>query len=368
MYPELPLNEITVTLIERYTKEHLGFEFDCPISRNQINQNNALKKLLSFVRTGVVPDKIEPTSNPKTTAFKTALSNYTIKLRERGLKESSIHTNIVPVKMLLSSFEKHNVTFDTMDPSMIQRFTNETWKGQSKSGCAQKIRMFLEFAFENKLITFSAYRVFPVIKTVSPKLLCAFKKDEVIAMIEEMKKDINKPHGLRNLLAMLLLIRVGLRIGDLVSLKYSDIDFEQKYIKKTMNKTGKLLNVPLADDVIKGLRDYANFLGLGEAHLCSDHFIFFKDVVESEEHIKERVIAYVIRHYALKIGLDPKTRHLGPHALRHLFGTALLETGKSYEIVKELFGHSDTITTQIYAQTDYDHLALLTLEPEYDTL
>ena len=61
-----------------------------------------------------------------------------------------------------------------------------------------------------------------------------------------------------------------------------------------------------------------------------------------------------IKKYAQKAGIDA---HVKPHAMRHSFATHMLRNGANLFSIKEMLGHSDLSTTQIYTQLVRDDIA-----------
>lgn len=154
--------------------------------------------------------------------------------------------------------------------------------------------------------------------------------------------DVTKDLGLRDKAMLELLYASGLRVSELLSLRFKDIDLENRLLD-VHGKGSKERIVPysrFADDYLRKYLDGprkrnkgkdASYLFLGRDGKPLSRIAFFK----------------VVRKYASKAGIE---KPVSPHSLRHSFATHLLERGADLRTVQELLGHSKITTTQIYTE------------------
>ena len=160
------------------------------------------------------------------------------------------------------------------------------------------------------------------------------KKDE----IEYLLKNSN---GLYPILYTLL--KTGFRKGELINLRWEDIDFQRKCItieskENWYTKTGNSREIPVDDDLLTVL---------GKLPKASDYVFLNTNGEKYAYHLNERV-----KRLAKRIGLNGLTLH----TLRHTFISHLVMSGVDLVTVKELAGHSNIKTTMRYAHLAPEHL------------
>ena len=161
--------------------------------------------------------------------------------------------------------------------------------------------------------------------------------------------NMEDPLGQRNRLILEMLYATGIRVGELVKIKISDIDTFNRIISITGkgNKMrnviygdycGDIMNIYLKDSYLKLLKNQE-----------SDYLI----LNHRGGNITERAIRYIINDI---IDLSSLKKHVSPHTLRHTFATHMLESGADLLTVQELLGHESLSTTQIYTHITNEHL------------
>jgi integrase/recombinase XerC len=158
----------------------------------------------------------------------------------------------------------------------------------------------------------------------------------------------NGPLALRDKAIMELFYSSGLRLSELASLRWDQVDVASGLITVT-GKGNKTRVVPLGRYAAAALaawnRVRGQFAGFDEA--C----IF---VSNRGAPISPRTIQSRIRYWARRQGLPQRVY---PHLLRHSFASHLLESSGDLRAVQELLGHADISTTQVYTHLDFQHLA-----------
>lgn len=160
----------------------------------------------------------------------------------------------------------------------------------------------------------------------------------------------------RNRCILELLYSTGLRISELTSLKLSNINLDDCFVK-VMGKGSKERIVPLSDIAVDYLREYiANVRPkMLKNRMCDDLFL--------NNHglgLTRQAVFKMIKKRGEEVGLK---KNISPHTLRHSFATHLLQNGADIRFIQELLGHSDVGTTEIYT-----HIANETLKESYDAL
>lgn len=154
------------------------------------------------------------------------------------------------------------------------------------------------------------------------------------------------------LYGILLLLYTGLRIGELLALKWSDIDFRRNVLTVTKSchdsyQNGayvKVIDTPKTDTSEREIplpKQLIPYLKQLKKQNCSGYVIEGKDGKLVSMRSYEATFGIILQ----KLDLP----HAGPHALRHTFATRALECGMDVKTLSELLGHSDvSVTLRIY--------------------
>jgi site-specific recombinase XerD len=169
-------------------------------------------------------------------------------------------------------------------------------------------------------------------------------------------EDLNRLLGAvcrsRDRAMILLLLRTGMRIGELLNTRVADIDFrEQKILIFLAEKTAVGRVVYYSDDAHKALMDW-----LRRRDPLKD-FLFYG---QGREHLSYEAARMVFMKYLQMAGLEHSGYTL--HCLRHTFATDLLNAGMRLECLQVLLGHTNLEVTRRYAR-----LSDQTREEEYFT-
>jgi site-specific recombinase XerD len=169
------------------------------------------------------------------------------------------------------------------------------------------------------------------------KLPIVLNKEEIKKMIEATKNPKHK-------LVLMLLYYAGLRLSEVVSLKWEDIDFEREliHIKKAKGEKERVvfLHSKLKETLLIHRKNYGLILISGR-----------------NKKYSKRTVQQIVKNAVRKVGISKKVT---PHTLRHSFATHLLEAGADIRYIQQLLGHKNLQTTQIYthvANRDIKRLA-----------
>lgn len=176
----------------------------------------------------------------------------------------------------------------------------------------------------------------PKLRRNVPEILSA---QEVVALLDAPPKDT--PEGMRDRAMLELMYASGLRVSELCALKESDI-FANEHIMRITGKGAKTRLVPVGDYALNAIARYKQIRRelLGDNRECAELF-----VTRRGEKLSRKTFWYNIKKYALVAGIE---KNVKPHILRHSFATHLLQNGANLMAIREMLGHSDLSTTQIY--------------------
>lgn len=171
---------------------------------------------------------------------------------------------------------------------------------------------------------------------------------EVDAVIESI--DPTTMLGVRNRAIIEMLYSCGLRVSELVELRFEDIDTEERLVR-VVGKGDKQRFVPLGDMALQRLEAYMSYRVEMEASDRKSASVVFLN--RRGQKLTRVMIFTMIRKAVAAAGID---KAVSPHSFRHSFATHLLMGGADIRQVQVLLGHSDITTTEIYTHLDYDHL------------
>ena len=166
----------------------------------------------------------------------------------------------------------------------------------------------------------------------------SISEDDVIKLLNAPKPD--SLIGLRDKAMLELLYASGVRISELVNIKFSDLDLERNIIK-VFGKGSKERLVPFGEDASQCISAYIDERKKNK-DIASIKYIFLNN---RGTKISRQAFWHRLKEYCLEIGLK---QDISPHTLRHAFATHLLNRGADLRSVQLLLGHSDLSTTQIY--------------------
>tara|TARA_B100000900_G_scaffold69425_2_gene54697 strand:- start:1417 stop:2316 length:900 start_codon:yes stop_codon:yes gene_type:complete len=164
--------------------------------------------------------------------------------------------------------------------------------------------------------------------------------------IEQVDKLLNAPNidtrfGSRDKAMLEILYACGLRVSELVSLKFSQVNMESNFLR-VLGKGNKERIIPINDYALSFLKKYIdNFRKDFITSKKTDALFLSNRGAEMTRHS----FWHILKKYASQVGIE---EHLSPHTLRHAFATHMINNGADLRVVQLLLGHSDLSTTQLY--------------------
>ena len=160
--------------------------------------------------------------------------------------------------------------------------------------------------------------------------------------------DLRTPIGQRDALILELLYATGVRVGELVNIRYDDIDFGRKVIL-ILGKGNKERYVPFGEYCESALKLYLKD-GYLTLNTKNSEYIFLNN---QGGVLTERGVRYLLDKLIQKTSIDKK---ISPHMIRHSFATHLLNEGCDLLTVQKLLGHESIKATQVYTHVTTDRL------------
>lgn len=166
--------------------------------------------------------------------------------------------------------------------------------------------------------------------------------DEVVQLVE---LPTDGTLGLRDRALLELLYSSGLRVSEICSLTWRNLDLDDCLVT-VLGKGSKTRIVPVGSHAVNALKDWRQ---QSAPTLSAPVF-----PGRAGAFISSRAIQLRLRHLAQQQGI---WKRVYPHLLRHSFASHMLESSSDLRSVQELLGHADIATTQIYTHLDFQRLA-----------
>lgn len=205
------------------------------------------------------------------------------------------------------------------------------------------LRQFFKFFISEKKIKFDPtfmIRV-PKVKLRLPQVLSL---EEVDALLDAPSD--SSPEGIRDRAMFELLYATGVRVSELVGLRFGCINLEFGFVT-VIGKGGKERAVPIGGEAHRRLSKYlahsrGELLRRRNGGFRQSDFLF---VTRRGSRMTRQGFWKLVKGYALLAGIN---KDISPHTLRHSFATHLLQRGADLRTIQLLLGHSDISTTQVY--------------------
>lgn len=271
---------------------------------------------------------------------------------ERGLSKNTVTNYTFDLERLCAFLLENDISVspERINEETIQQFIYSISKEVNARSQARII---------SGLKSFFLYMIFEDYRTENPmelieapkigrKLPDTLSLDDIDNLIGAI--DLSTPEGERNRAILETLYGCGLRVSEIITLKISDLFFDEGFIKIT-GKGNKQRFVPVAKSTQKYIEfyknDIRNHLTVVKGH---EDTLFLN---RRGKQLTRAMIFTIIKTLAVKINLQ---KNISPHTLRHSFATHLLENGADLRSIQMMLGHESITTTEIYVHLDRKHL------------
>ncbi len=196
-----------------------------------------------------------------------------------------------------------------------------------------------KYAMEIRLVLNKAVRDNLIIRNPASSVrgISVLESDKLILSTEELQRlarvQIGGKLGGEVRKGFLFCCFTGLRISDLKTLTWGDIDRNPLQLKKRQEKTGRFVYIPLNTNAWALIDD-------GTLHNRKD--LVFPLIGTTGTSTNQYLVAW-----AKKAEID---KQIGWHTARHTFATTALESGADFFTVSKLLGHTKTTTTAVYTK------------------
>ena len=206
------------------------------------------------------------------------------------------------------------------------------------------LRSYFKYLMKEGLIVVNPMEKVRPLKTDKnlPVFVPTDKMDEALDE-EETSGDFS---ALRDRMVLEFFYMTGIRLSELIHLKDTDVDTKAMTVK-VLGKRNKERIIPLTAPFCDTLRQYVSL----KQSAFPDTNLFF--VLDSGKPLYER---WVQRLTGKKLGMVTAMKKRSPHVLRHSFATNMLDNGADLNAIKEILGHANLSTTQVYTHSSLNRI------------
>ncbi len=264
---------------------------------------------------------------------------------ERDASPHTLRNYLKDLSLLRKSLEE--LPWEKVGLVHLRQFVaQQRSQGLSKGSIARRvatIRSFFRFLCRDGYLTEN-----PAFVLTRPKL---DRRLPSFLSVEEATHLVEAPGGdtvaaLRDRAILETLYSSGLRVSELVSLRFRDLDLISGTLR-VVGKGKKERLVPMGSYSIQAIRRYMKALGVNADR---DRPLFQNRL---SGNLTDRSVRRILHQYLNKLSF---TQRISPHSLRHSFATHLLDRGADLRSVQELLGHSSLTTTQVYTHITTERL------------
>ena len=275
---------------------------------------------------------------------------------EKSLSANSIEAYLTDLDKLIRFVESEGKDFATISYQDLQQFVAQLRDigihPRSQARIISGIKSFYRFLLLDEYITADPTELLesPKIGLKLPEVLTVNEINDILDTI-----DLSLPEGQRNRAMLEVLYSCGLRVSELISLRYSDVYFDEGFIR-VEGKGSKQRLVPISETAIREIKNYLLDRNLMVVKKGFEVILFLSRRGTALSRI---MVFHIIKQQTEMAGVH---KNVSPHTFRHSFATHLLEGGANLRAIQEMLGHEKITTTEIYTHIDRQFLRKEILE------
>ena len=279
---------------------------------------------------------------------------------EKGLADNSIFAYQNDVSKLRDFSEARNILPQDIQYANLKEFIAELYdlglSARSQARIISGAKQFFMFMLIEDIIKDDPSELLemPKLGRKLPEVLTIEEIDRLMAAV-----DLSKNEGHRNRAIIETLYSCGLRVSELVNLRFSDLYFEEGFIR-VIGKGNKERLVPVSKSVEKEIGIYNDHIRRHQVIQAGNENVVFLN--RRGAKLTRVMIFTIIKDLSAAISL---TKSISPHTFRHSFATHMIEGGANLRAVQEMLGHESITTTEIYTHLDqrFLHDAIVSFHP-----
>lgn len=271
-------------------------------------------------------------------------------LLEKSLSPNSIEAYMTDLAKLSDFLENEDLKVESVTLDNLQQFIAQLYdlgiNARSVARIISGIKSFYSFLVLDGYMQTDPTELLETPK-IGLKLPTVLSLDEIENLMSVI--DLSVKEGQRNRAILETLYSCGLRISELTKLRFSDLFFDEGFIK-VEGKGSKQRLVPISHTAINEINKYLYYRREMKIKKGNEDVLFLSN---RGTPISRVMVFHFIKEYANSAGIK---KTISPHTFRHSFATHLLEGGANIRAIQLMLGHEKITTTEIYTHMDREYL------------
>lgn len=274
------------------------------------------------------------------------ISSYQMHLKlEQGLSDNSVQAYVRDVQKLEYFISQQAIPIELSQIEMnhIESFLTYLYDlgiaYNSQARIISGLRSFFDFLMLEQRVLKNPMQWIEAPKHIRhlPDVISVEEIDLMLSCIDQTKSE-----SLRNHALLEILYSCGLRVSELVNLKFEDLFLDEDYLRIT-GKGNKQRFVPISQTAKTYLNNYTQQQRLLQIPQKNHESYVFLN--RRGRKLTRVMVFIIIKDLALKANIK---KSISPHTFRHSFATHLVEGGADLRAIQEMLGHESITTTEIY--------------------
>ncbi|MDR1415889.1 MAG: site-specific tyrosine recombinase XerD [Prevotellaceae bacterium] len=281
-----------------------------------------------------------------------AIADFLVYLRlEKSLSEKTLTAYATDVHKLRNFVEgEYGVSPLQVSREHVEQFLSHLYDkgltGSSQARVLSGVKAFFKYLLLDDVIAASPTQQIdaPKQKRSLPEVLSVGEVERMLAAV-----DLSKPEGHRNKAIVEMLYSCGLRVSELVNLRFSDMYLDKGFLR-IIGKGNKERLTPIGGKAVSTLKLYLAGRRSAVTQRGDDDIVFLN---RHGAKLTAVMVFLITKDLAARAGI---AKTVSPHTFRHSFATHLIAGGADLRAVQEMLGHESITTTEIYTHLDREYL------------
>jgi site-specific recombinase XerD len=347
---------------QRYMLDNYGWDIGCKYTPSAYirYQLRAIRVLKYYEDNDCIPGRVSYIKKPPD-CFRNHHDFYLSECANRGLSVRTVaERSEVLCEFFIYTKEKGFTSIAEINKGLLDEYLS--MYGKKAPGSMARVlsclRCFLRSMFSNSVIQIDLSLFIPSGSKYPRKPVHKlWTGDEVKNLIDFVDRADSK--GKRDYALMLLVVRYGIRSGDIINLKLTDINWESMTLQFRQEKTSVTNVLPILDDIGWALADWITNARPKQA---STNHVF--TILKAPYGGMKDLTGVLKRRMALAGISKAACGRSGPHSLRHSLATNMLAGQVPLPVITAVLGHSSPESTTVYLHSDIEGLRQCALDAE----